>query len=44
MAVLRGLRFRLTFDTLIKAKIQAQNEFGWGEISDANTDPAGARI
>jgi hypothetical protein len=44
MAVLRGPRFRLTFNTLIKAKIQAQNEFGWGEISDANTDPAGARI
>ena len=44
MAVLRGPRFRLTFDTLIQAKIQAQNEFGWGEISNANTDLAGAKI
>jgi len=43
MAILRS-RFRLTFDSLIQAKVQARNEFGWGEISDANTDPTGARI
>lgn len=43
MAILRT-RFRLTFDTLIQAKVQARNEFGWGMISDANTDPTGAKI
>jgi len=43
MAVLRD-QFGLAFDTLIQAKIQARNEFGYGQISEANTDPTGARI
>lgn len=44
MSVLRGPSFRLTFDTLVQAKVQAHNEYGYGLISDANTDVNGAKI
>lgn len=43
MAVLRNV-YNLAFNTLIQAKVQAHNEFGFGIISEANTDPTGAKI
>ncbi len=43
MSVLRT-QFRLPFDHLIQAKIQARNEYGFGVISDPNTEPMGAKI
>jgi hypothetical protein len=32
--------FLLTFDQLVRAKVQVSNEYGWSELSDANTDGA----
>ena len=41
MTVLRTT-YNLPFDTLVEAKVEATNEYGYGDLSPANT--AGAKI
>jgi hypothetical protein len=42
MDILRGSAYKLEFDSILKAKIQVSNVYGWSELSDNNVD--GARI
>jgi hypothetical protein len=42
MTELRSGSYMLTFDTVVRAIVQAKNAYGWSSISDPNTE--GARI
>jgi len=44
MEDLRAEPFRLTYNTLVQARVSARNERGWSTPSEPNTDVNGARI
>lgn len=37
MSALRTGTYELEFNTLVQAKVQASNEYGWSPFSEANT-------
>lgn len=44
MTTLRASPYSLAYDTLVTAKIKAQNSIGWSDLGAANTLTSGAKI
>jgi hypothetical protein len=42
MSILRASPYSLAFDALVAVRVSAQNSYGWGTVSDANT--VGAQV
>jgi hypothetical protein len=44
MSVLRATPYNLAFDTIVQAKIEAKNQYGYGALSPENTSGAKVQI